>query len=339
MLRFEHSTFLYLLFLLILIGLVFIAVLAWKRRAIRKFGDKDLVAQLFTGYSPAFFRLKFWLLFFGFAFIVLGAANLQMGDKLQKITKKGVDVMVALDVSNSMLAQDVQPDRLTRAKQLVSKLMQKIPNDRIGLVVFAGNAYLQMPLTVDFSAARMYLNTIDPGMIPTQGTAIDEAIARCQQAFNKNEQLHKSIVLISDGEDWSEEGIEAAKKAHDAGVVISTVGVGSVKGAPIRDPKTGEYMKDKDGKLVLTHLNEDVLKAIAKTGNGIYQHLNNTDKAVAELTDQLGKMQKKTYGENLFANYKSYFQYFIALGLLLLLVEFFIPETIKKEKVAINGGA
>ncbi len=338
MLRFEHSTFLYLLFLLILIGLVFIAVLAWKRKAIGRIGDKNLVTQLFTGYSPLFFRLKFWLLFFGFAFIALGAANLQMGDKLQKVTKKGVDVMIALDVSNSMLAEDVRPNRLVRAKQLISKLMQKITNDRIGLVVFAGNAYLQMPLTVDFSAAKMYLSTIEPGLVPTQGTAIDKAIARCRKAFNQKEHLHKAVVLISDGEDWSEEGIEAAKQAHKAGVVIQTIGVGTTKGAPIRDPKTGQYMKDKESNLVVTHLNEKVLQAIAKAGNGSYQHLNNTDKAAAELADQLNNMEKKTYGENLFANYKSYFQYFIALGLLLLLIEFFIPETARPGKVAINEG-
>ena len=330
MLRFEHSPFLYLLFLLILVAAVFIGVLAWKRKAIGRIGDKALVSQLFTGYSPRFFRLKFWLLFFGILFLVLGAANLQMGDKLQKVTKKGVDVMVALDVSNSMLAEDVQPNRLVRAKQLISRLMQKIPNDRIGLVVFAGNAYLQMPLTVDFSAAGMYLNTISPTMIPTQGTAIDEAIDRCQKAFNQKENQHKAIVLISDGEDWSDQGIEAANKAHEDGVIINTVGIGSVKGAPIKDPESDTFIKDDKGDLVLTHLNEDVLKAIAKAGNGVYAHLSNTDQVVADLTDELSTMQKKVYGENLFADYKSYFQYFIGIGLLLLLLEVFIPETTRQ---------
>src|SRR5690625_722047 len=326
MLRFEHSGYLYLLFLLILIGLVFLSVLAWKRKAIRRMGDKSLITQLFTGYAPRLFKLKFWMLFFGFAFIVLGAANVQMGDKLQKVTKKGVDVMIALDVSNSMLAQDVKPNRLERAKQLISKLMLKVPNDRIGLVVFAGNAYLQMPLTVDFSAAKMYLNTITPWMIPKQGTAIDSDIERSQKAFGKKELLHKAIVLISDGEDWSEEGINAAKKAHKSGIVINTIGIGSAKGAPIRNPKTGEYFKGKDGEVVLTHLNEKLLKTIAKTGNGIYQHLTNTDKAVTALANQLNSIQKKAYGENLYADYKSYFQYFIAIGMLLLLIESFIPE-------------
>ncbi len=337
MLRFEHSSFLYLLFLLILIGLVFIAVLAWKRRAIRKMGDKDLVAELFTGYSRRLFNLKFWLLFLGFAFIALGAANLQLGDTLQKVTKKGVDVMIALDVSNSMLAEDIQPDRLTRAKQLVSRLLTKIPNDRVGLVVFAGNAYLQMPLTVDFSAAKMYLSTADPGMAPTQGTAFDKAIASCEKAFDQKEHQHKAVILISDGEDWSEEGIQAAKNAHKEGVVINTVGVGTVKGAPIRDPKTGDYKKDEKGNLILTKLNPKILRAIAAAGNGIYQHLDQTDKAVSALTQELNTMKKKEYGENIFADYKSYFQYFIALGLLLIVIEFFLPETVRKREEAATG--
>lgn len=331
MLRFEHSQYLYALLLLILIGLVFAGVLAWKRKTIRKIGDKTLVQQLFTGYSKRMFNLKFGLLFFGFAFIALGAANLQMGSKMQKITRKGVDVMIALDVSNSMLAEDVQPSRLERAKQLVSRLLDKITNDRIGLVVFAGNAYLQMPLTVDYSAARMYLSTIDPSMIPTQGTAIDKAIQRSNKAFNQKERKHKAIIIISDGEDWSNEAIEAAKKAHDNGDVISTVGVGSPQGAPIRNPQTGDYKKDDKGDLVLTKLNEDALRAIAASGNGVYQHLGNTEAVVQTLVDQLNKMQKKEYGENIFTDYNSYFQYFIGLGLILLLLEFFLPETTKKR--------
>ncbi len=294
-------------------------------------GDQNLVKKLFTGYSSRLFKLKFWMLFLGFAFIALGAANLQMGNRLQKITKKGVDVMVALDVSNSMLAKDIKPNRLRRAKHLVSKLMDKNPNDRIGLVVFAGNAYLQMPITVDFSAAKMYLDAITPGMIPTQGTAIDQAIQRCQEAFGEKQKLHKAIVLISDGEDWSKEGVEAASKAHDDGTIINTIGVGSTKGAPIMNPKTGEYFKDKEGNSVITHLNEDLLKKIAKKGNGVYVHLDNTNNAVATLTNQLNSIQKMAYGENLFADYKSYFQYFLAIGLLFLFVEPFVPETTSKE--------
>ncbi len=329
LLRFQHSEYLLGLSLLILFVLVFAAVLVWKRMSIKKLGDRELVEQLFTGYSKRFFRLKFILLFLAFFIGVLGAANLQMGNKMEKITRKGVDVMLALDVSKSMLAEDVQPSRLERAKQLISKLMDKMNNDRVGLVVFAGNAYLQMPLTVDYNAARMYLSTVNPDMVPTPGTAIDKAINLCNDSFNQKERKHKAIILISDGEDWSDDAINAAKSAYNDGVVINTVGIGSPQGAPIKDPDTGEYKKDENGNIVVTKLNEGEMKAIAAGGHGIYQYLDNTDQVVKNLTDKLNSMQKKEFGENLYVDYYSYFQYFLAISLVLLLIEFFVPETKK----------
>lgn len=331
MLRFQHSEYLYALVLLIVIGLVFAAVWQWKRRTIRKIGDKNLVAQLFSGYSPRRFNLKFWLLFIAFAFIVIGAANLQMGSKMEKITRKGVDVMIALDLSNSMLAKDVQPSRMDRAKQLVNRLLDKMTNDRVGLVVFAGNAYLQMPLTVDYSAARMYLESSNPGMLPTQGTAIDKAIEMCEQSFNQKERKHKAIILISDGEGWDDDAIQMAKKAHDNGIVVNAVSVGTEQGAPIIDPQTGDYMKDDKGNLVITKMDDKLLRGVASAGNGIYAHLDNTDAVTANLLHQLDTMQKKEFGENIFTDYDSYFQYFLAIGLVLLLLDFFIPEMHKKD--------
>lgn len=330
MLRFQHSEYLYALFLLIGIVLAFVSVLAWKRRSVKKIGDKELVRNLFTGYSIRFRNIKFWLLFVAFAFIVLGAANLQMGSKMEKITRKGVDVMIALDMSNSMRAQDVQPSRLERAKQLVNMLLDKMTNDRVGLVVFAGNAYLQMPLTVDYSAARMYLQSSTPGMLPTQGTAIDRAIELCQQSFNQKERKHKAIILISDGEGWDNNAIAAAKAAHDDGIVVNTVSVGTEQGAPINMPD-GSYLRDDKGNVVITKMNDQLLKGIAATGNGLYEHLDNTDAAADHLIAKLNTMQKREFGENMFSDYLSYFQYFIGLGLLLLLLEFFIPETKKRE--------
>jgi Ca-activated chloride channel family protein len=332
MLRFQHSEYLYGLVLLILVAGVFIAVLSWKRRAVRRIGDKDLVQQLFGRFSPRLYHAKFWLLFAAFAFIVIGAANLQMGSKMEKITRKGVDVMVALDVSNSMLAQDVQPSRLERARQLVNSLLDKMTNDRVGLVVFAGNAYLQMPLTVDYTAARMYLASVNPGMLPTQGTALDKAIDLCAASFNKKERKHKAILIISDGEGWDDDAVGAAKKAHDQGVVISTVGVGTAEGAPIRDPSTGSYKKDAQGHIVITHMDDKLLKGIAAAGHGTYQHLDNTDAVTANVIHGLDTMQKKEYGENIFTDYDSYFQYFLGIGLVLLLIEFCLPETRKKKK-------
>lgn len=330
MLRFQHSEYLYALILLGLILLLYLGVLAWKQRAIRRLGDRDLVQQLFSGFSRRRYTAKFWLMFAAFALLVLGAANLQMGAKMEKITRKGVDVMIALDVSNSMLAQDVQPSRLDRAKQLVNRLLDRMSNDRIGLVVFAGNAYVQMPLTVDYGAARMYLSTINPSMVPTQGTAIDKAIAQCERSFNQKERKHKAIILVSDGEGWDQGAVDAASKAHEQGVVINAVGVGSSQGAPIRDSRTGEYKKDEKGELVITRMNESLMRSIAAGGHGIYAHLDNTGEVADNLTAKLDAMQKKEYGENIFTDYNSYFQYFLAAALLLLLAEFFVPETRKK---------
>lgn len=333
MLRFQHSEYLYALVLLVLIGLVFIGIWRWKRKAIRKIGDRNLVSQLFSGYSPRRFNLKFWLLFLAFAFIVLGAANLQMGSKMEKITRKGVDVMIALDLSNSMLAKDVQPSRMERAKQLVNRMLDKMTNDRVGLVVFAGNAYLQMPLTVDYSAARMYLESANPGLLPTQGTAIDKAIELCEQSFNQKERKHEAIILISDGEGWDNDAVAAAQKAHDKGIVISTVSVGTTQGAPIMDPQTGSYIKDDKGNLAITKMDDKLLRGVASSGHGLYQHLDNTDAVTTNLLAQLDTMQKKEFGENIFTDYTSYFQYFLGIGLVLLLLDFFIPEMRKKDAV------
>lgn len=334
MVRFQHSNYLYALALLIVLALVFAGVLYWKRRTIRRIGDSTLVQQLFSGYSRRLYNLKFALLFIAFLFMVIGAANLQVGNKMEKITRKGVDVMIALDVSKSMLAQDIQPSRLERAKQLVNRLLDNMSNDRVGLVVFAGNSYLQMPLTIDYSAARMYLGTISPGLVPTQGTAIDKAIEMCQESFNQKERKHKAIILVSDGEDWDEGAVETARKAYGDGVVINTVGVGSPQGAPIRDPATGDYKKDEKGQMVITKLNQDELRAIAAGGHGLYQYLDNTEQVSAHLIDKLNSMEKKEYGENLYVDYNSYFQYFLGIALVLLLLEFFIPDASSRTRWA-----
>ncbi|MBV7528854.1 VWA domain-containing protein [Chitinophaga sp. sic0106] len=333
MLRFQHSEYLWALTLLLVLQLAFLAVSWWKRRSIKRIGDPALVEKLFTGYSRKLFVLKFFLIFFAFFFGVIGLANLQKGSRMEKITRKGVDVMIALDVSKSMLATDVQPDRLTRAKQLITKLMDKLENDRIGLVVFAGNSYLQMPLTIDYSAAKMYLSTVSPDMIPTQGTAIGQAIQTADDAFNKKERKHKALIVISDGEDHDETAVQKTKAAFENGVVINTIGIGSTTGSPLPDPETGGYKKDREGNTVVSKLNEGELKGIAYAGHGIYEHLeNNTDDVVNTLAAKIDSMEQKEFGENIFTDYNSYFQYFLGVALALLLIEFFIPEVRRKKK-------
>ncbi|HEY8917091.1 MAG TPA: VWA domain-containing protein [Chitinophaga sp.] len=332
MLRFQHSEYLWALALLLVLQLAFISVTWWKRRSIRRLGDPSLVEKLFLGYSRRLFTLKFLLLFVAFFFGVVGLANLQKGSRMEKITRKGVDVIIALDVSKSMLAGDIKPDRLTRSKQLITKLMDKLDNDRIGLVVFAGNAYLQMPLTIDYSAAKMYLSTVSPDMIPTQGTAIPQAIQVSNDAFNKKERKHKALIIISDGEDHDEGSLQKARAAFDEGVVINTIGVGSPTGSPLPDPETGGPKKDKDGNIIISKLDENELKSIAAAGKGIYQHLdNNTEEVVNTLVSKIDGMEQKEFGENIFTDYNSYFQYFLAACLLLIVAEFFIPE-VKRRK-------
>jgi Ca-activated chloride channel homolog len=327
MLRFQHSEYLWALVLLLVLQLAFLSISWWKRRSVRKLGDPVLVEKLFTGYSRRRFTFRFLLIFLAFLFGVIGLANIQKGSRMEKITRKGVDVVIALDVSKSMLAGDVKPDRLTRAKQLISKLADKLDNDRVGLVVFAGNAYLQMPLTIDYSAAKMYLTTVGPEMIPTQGTAIGQAIQVSNDAFNKKERKHKALVIISDGEDHDETAISKANMAFDNGVVINTIGIGSPTGSPLPDPETGTYKKDKEGNTVISKLNEDELKSIAAAGRGIYEHLdNNTEEVVNSLVQKIDSMEQKEFGENIFTDYNSYYQYFLAISLLLLIAEFFIPE-------------
>jgi Ca-activated chloride channel family protein len=336
MLRFQHSEYLWALVLLLVLQLAFIGVSWWKRRSIRKLGDPVLVEKLFLGYSRQLFVFKFLLLFLAFFFGVVGLANLQKGSRMEKITRKGVDVVIALDVSKSMLAGDVKPDRLTRAKQLISKLTDKLDNDRVGLVVFAGNAYLQMPLTIDYSATKMYLGTVTPDMIPTQGTAIGQAIQVSDEAFNKKERKHKSLIIISDGEDQQEGAIQKAKVAFETGVVINTIGIGSVSGSPLPDPETGAYKKDREGNTVVSKLNENALRAIASAGKGVYVHLdNNTEEVVNTLVNKIDSMEQKEFGENIFTDYNSFFQYFLVISLILLVVEFFIPEVkhLKTEEI------
>jgi len=241
MLRFQHPGYFQWLLLLIPAVLAFVYVLWWKHQAIRKWGDARLVQQLFTDYRPALFRWKFLLLLLALVLVITGTANLQMGTHMEKVETKGVDVMVALDVSKSMLAQDVQPSRLQRAVQLLSRLFDQLPGDRIGLVVFAGQAYLQMPLTLDHAAAHMYLNSITPDMVPTPGTNIASAIEMCRQAFNSQEKTHKAIILITDGEDFGEGAVEQVRKAYQEGIVIYTVGVGTPAGRPNSGSANGRF--------------------------------------------------------------------------------------------------
>jgi Ca-activated chloride channel homolog len=329
--RFEHTDFLFGLILLPFLVFVFFYLLQWKKSTVKKIGDPRLVKELVKSYSPARFAIKFTLLALAFVACVLAAANLQEKANEENVTRKGVDIMIAMDVSKSMLAEDLTPNRLERARQLVIRLMNKLPNDRIGIVLFAGRAYLQMPLTTDHSAARMYIQQAGPGLVPTQGTVIGEALRIANTSFNSKERKFKSIVMISDGEDHDEEAVQIARTMAENGVMINTVGIGSLEGTVIIDPETGISKKDAQGSTVITKLNETLLQELARSSNGVYVKLEDTEAAVEQITRQLSTIEQTSLQDAAFINYRSYFQWFIGAALLLLALETFISER-KKVK-------
>ena len=282
-------------------------------------------------YSKPLRLFKFCLLVVALAIGIIGLANLQAGSRTEKIERKGIDVMIALDVSKSMLAQDLSPNRLEKAKQFIARLLEKLGNDRIGLITFAGRAYVSVPLTVDMSALKMNLAGASPTQVPTQGTVIGEAISMARQSFNAKETKYKSIILISDGEDHDEGVADEVKKAVGEGIMINTVGIGSPEGSPIFDPETRANKRDEKGEEVITKLNEKELQEIASAGQGVYLRLGNTDAAADAIAKQISSTEQKNFGDNIFTDYNSYYQYFIGIALLLILIEFFIPEQKKLQ--------
>jgi tetratricopeptide (TPR) repeat protein len=337
MFQFEHIEYLLALAAVPLLILLYLFAIKQKKKTIKKIGDEALVKQLTKNYSPKKFLYKFILIIAAFIFGTVTLANLRKPNGDTVINRNGIDIMIALDVSKSMLANDVSPSRLEKAKQLISKLIDNLPNDRIGIVVFAGRAYLQMPLTIDHSAAKMYLSSITTDVVPTQGTVIGDALKMCYNSFNSSEKKYKSVILISDGEDHDEGAIKTAKALASEGIMINTVGIGSPDGATITDPQTNEPKKDADGNIVVTRLNEDELRSIAASGNGIYQLFqnNNMDEITSTINTQLKELGQKSITENSSTNYENYFPWFLAIALLLLTIEFFISEiksvkTVKK---------
>ncbi len=325
--QFQYTFFLYVLALLPLMLIVFLIAKRKKKKTIKKIGDEWLVKQLLSRYKTASFGKKFLLFTCGMAMLILALANLRTATGQLKIDRSGIDVMIALDVSKSMLAQDIKPNRLERAKQLLSRLIDRFKNDRIGIVVFAGKAYLQMPLSADHAAAKMYLSAATPESIPTQGTVIGDALKMCYSSFNNKEKKYKAVILISDGEDHDENAIKIAEQIAQEGVIINTVGIGSPDGAPIMDESTGDLKKDKDGNTVITKLNEAELTSIAEKGNGAYQLFSTTEAVVSGIATQLNNMDQRNVPDDSLLNYKSFFQFFVAAAFLFLMFEFFISET------------
>jgi len=308
---------------------LFTWLLLWKKRVRRKIGDPELVKGLTAAYSRRKFFVKFILVLLAFATGVVTVMNLRKPGGPDGVTRKGIDVVIALDVSRSMLATDLAPNRLERARQFISRLLTKIPDDRIGLVVFAGKAYLQMPLTGDHNAAQLFVSSASPDGIPLQGTVISDALKMSNTAFGASESTYKAVVLITDGEDHDEAALSTAKELASYGMMINTVGIGSAEGAYVPDPDTGEPKRDETGNPVLSKLNEAELKEIAGLTNGVYVRLENSEEAVNTITQQLGQIETKVTGDVSRMNYTTYYWCFAGAMLLLLLIESFIPETKK----------
>lgn len=305
----------------------------------QKYGDIQLLSQLMPEVSKYKNVLKISLLLAGLAFLILGIANPQIGTKLENFKREGVDVIIAIDVSNSMKAEDVKPNRLERAKQYVSKLIDKMYNDRIGLIVFAGDAFIQLPLTTDYSAAKLFLSTVDCDLVYNQGTAIGKAIELSMKSFKQEEKKYKSLIIITDGENHEDDAITMAGEAARTGIVIYTIGMGSVNGAPIpiySGNQRVNFMTDDEGNTVVTKLDASLLEQIASEGNGKFIRSTGDDPDLASLLDEIGGMEKKEYKSQLFTDYVDYFQYLFGLALVLLLIDIFTSERKNKFIESLN---
>ncbi|MEZ5009344.1 MAG: VWA domain-containing protein [Chitinophagales bacterium] len=332
--RLEHPEYLWLFAVLVVLSLTYFWARSKRKKQIQQIGDARLVEQLMPERSKYSNGIRFVLMFLAMSCIIIALANPQVGSKQETVKRKGVDIAIALDLSNSMMAEDTKPNRLERSKQFISKLIDKFQNDRVAFVIFAGNAYLQMPLTIDYSAFNLYLKNINTGIIPTQGTAIGDAIMLAENAFDAGEKKHKALIIISDGENHDEEAIEAAKEAHKNGTKIFTIGVGTPKGNPIpiydKYGQQTDYLKDKDGSIVLSKLNEKMLQEIALNGGGSYYRLTGGNEVIKSIMSVISEMETKEIEEQVYTDYEDQFQFFLFFGLVLILIEVFINT--KKSK-------
>ncbi len=326
MFRFEEPAYLYLLLLLPVLALLYWYSNYRRRRAIRKFGDPELMAMLMPDVSKYRPDVKFGIIWLVVALFSLLLARPQFGSKLETVKRQGVEVMIALDISNSMLAQDVQPSRLAKAKRLVAQLVDKMENDKVGMIVFAGDAFTQLPITSDYISAKMFLESIDPSLISKQGTAIGAAINLATRSFTPQEGVGRAVIVITDGENHEGGAVEAATEAAQKGIQVNVLGVGLPDGAPIPMEGTNDYRKDREGNVIVTRLNEAMCQEIAKAGNGLYVRVDNTNNAQKAIGQEINKMAKADVETQVYTEFNEQFQAVAWFILILLLVEMLILE-------------
>lgn len=331
MFRFSNPEYLYLLLLIPAIILLFLVINIRQRKRLKAFGDPALLAQLMPDFSHRRPPLKFILQVTAITICIIMIAGPQFGSKLEKSKRQGAELMIALDVSNSMMAQDIQPNRLAKAKQILSKLVDKLKDDKIGLIVFAGDAFTQLPITSDYVSAKMFMNTISPELVPTQGTSIGEAIGLCMKSFPPKGEAERAIIVITDGENFEDDAMEAAKEAQKEGVKIHVVGLGLEQGSPIPLPNSSDFRKDKDGNVVITKLNEKMCQDIAAAGNGIYVRSDNSNAAIKILEAQLDKMTKADLESTVYSEYDEQFGGLAWIVLLLLLADLLLMHRKNKR--------
>ena len=326
MFRFEDPIYLWLLVLIPVLALVRFISYRNQKRKLRKFGDPKLLKELMPDVSRFRPSLKFWILLAALALLIIMLARPQMGTKISQEKRTGIETIIALDISNSMLAEDIVPSRLDRSKMMIENLVDHFTNDKIGLIVFAGDAFVQLPITSDYVSAKMFLSSIDPSMMATQGTDIAAAINMGMNSFTQEEGIGKAIIVITDGEDHEGGALEAAEAAKKKGMRVYVLGVGSSKGSPIPIPGTGDYMKDNTGNTVMSALNEDMCKQVAAAGGGVYIHVENNSAAQQQLDNELDKLSKKETSTTVYSDYDEQFQAFGILAILLLIIEICILD-------------
>ena len=331
MFRFAEPEYLYLLLVVPLLTLIFVFYRIRKRKNIAAFGDPDLLKGLMPNVSTVRPTAKFVMQMVVLMLLVVVLARPQFGTKAEEVKRQGIEVMIALDISNSMMATDVAPNRLAKSKQILSQLIDNMSNDKVGLVVFAGDAFTQLPITADYVSAKMFLSTISPKLIARQGTAIGSAVDLAIKSFNPKSPASKAIILITDGENHEDNAVEAARLAQKAGIVVHVIGMGRPEGAPIPVDGTMSFWKDKDGNVVVSKLNEAMCNDIASAGQGLYVRADNTNAALRAVSKELDQLAKTELTTTTFSNYNEQFQSFAIIALVLLLMDIFILERINKR--------
>lgn len=325
----EEKIWFWMLLVIPTLIVLFTIVQLWKRHAQNKFANQRIIKRLSPNRSHFKPILKLIVLCLAFGCLTIAMVNPKLGTKLETVKRQGVDIVFAVDVSKSMLAEDIAPNRLEKSKQLVTQIVNNLASDRIGIIAYAGKAFPQLPITTDYAAAKMFLQSMNTDMLSSQGTAINEAIQLARTYYDDEEQTNRVLIIISDGEDHSDVALDVAEAASEEGIKIFTIGVGNVKGAPIPIKRNGivlNYKKDNAGETVITKLNEDTLKDIASEANGEYINGTNTNEVVEAIRDILNRMDKKEFEAKEFAEYKDQFQWFLALGIFFLLIDVFLLE-------------